>query len=223
MTYKNVKKGEFIVRENRFVGEVLIDGKEEICHIKNTGRCKELLKKGAAVYLTESENSSRKTKYDLIAVEKGERLINIDSQAPNIAALEFLPKLFPEGKIYPERKYGESRFDFYIEEERKKIFLEVKGVTLEEDGIVKFPDAPTQRGVKHIKELEKALKDGYEAYILFVVQMKNVKYFTSNDETHHEFGKALREASENGVKIIGADCEVKPDSMKIQDFVNIVL
>lgn len=223
MTYKKIKKGEFVVRENRFVGKVIIDGEEETCHIKNTGRCKELLIKGVTVYLSESENSNRKTKYDLIAVQKGERLINIDSQAPNIAAKEFLPLLFPNSKIYPEKKYKDSRFDFYIEEEERKIFLEVKGVTLEGDGVVKFPDAPTQRGVKHIKGLEEALKDGYEAYILFVIQMKNVKYFTPNDETHKEFGEALREAAEKGVKIIAADCNVTPDSMKIQDFVHIVL
>ena len=216
MRYENIVKGRFLERPNRFVAHVEIDGREEVCHVKNTGRCRELLIQGCTVYLDKAKNPDRKTKYDLVAVEKGQRLINMDSYAPNIAAGEFLPKIFPNCIIKPEYTYGNSRFDFYIEDNGKKILLEVKGVTLEQDGIVMFPDAPTERGLKHVNELIGCTKDGYEAYLLFVVQMDKVKYFTPNNGTHPQFGEALKKASQNGVKLLAYDCAVTPDSMEIK-------
>lgn len=216
MRYENIVKGRFLARPNRFAAHVEIDGREEICHVKNTGRCRELLVRDCTVYLDKAKNPDRKTKYDLVAVEKGQRLINMDSYAPNIAAGEFLPKIFPDCIIKPEYTYGNSRFDFYIEDNNRKILLEVKGVTLEQDGIVMFPDAPTERGLKHVNELISCVKNGYEAYLLFVVQMDKVKYFTPNNETHPEFGEALKKASQNGVKILAYDCAVTPDSMEIK-------
>lgn len=212
-----------MARPNRFVSHVEIDGREEVCHVKNTGRCRELLVPGCAVYLDKAKNPERKTKYDLVAVEKGQRLINMDSYAPNLAAGEFLPKIFPESIIRPEYTYGNSRFDFYIEENNRKILLEVKGVTLENEGVVMFPDAPTERGLKHVRELAECVKNGYEGYLLFVVQMGKVKYFTPNNETHPEFGEALREASQAGVKLLAYDCKVTPDSMEIDSPVCIKL
>lgn len=216
MRYENIVKGRFLARPNRFVAHVEIDGREEICHVKNTGRCRELLVQGCTVYLDKAKNPERKTKYDLVAVEKGQRLINMDSYAPNIAAGEFLPKIFPDCIIKPEYTYGNSRFDFYIEDNSRKILLEVKGVTLEQDGVVMFPDAPTERGLKHVNELISCTRDGYEAYLLFVIQMSKVKYFTPNSVTHPEFGEALKKASQNGVKILAYDCDVTPDSMEIK-------
>ncbi|MBQ2891246.1 MAG: DNA/RNA nuclease SfsA [Clostridia bacterium] len=226
MKYKNIKEGVFISRPNRFIANVLIDREEHICHVKNTGRCRELLVKGARVFLEESNNPERKTKYDLVAVYKGERLINMDSQIPNKAFYEWVKK----GKfikdityIKPEYKYGNSRFDFYIETQNEKILLEVKGVTLEENGVVMFPDAPTERGIKHIKELIKCKKEGFEAYIVFVVQMDNVKYFTPNRKTHKAFADALSEAEKCGVNIVCVNCKVTKDSMEINDFVEVRL
>ena len=216
MRYENIVKGRFLERPNRFVAHVEIDGREEVCHVKNTGRCRELLVRDCTVYLDKAKNPERKTKYDLVAVEKGQRLINMDSYAPNIAAGEFLPKIFPNCIIKPEYTYGNSRFDFYIEDNSKKILLEVKGVTLEQDGVVMFPDAPTERGLKHVNELISCTKDGYEAYLLFVVQMDKVKYFTPNYGTHPEFGEALKKASQEGVKLLAYDCAVAPDSMEIK-------
>ena len=199
-----------------------INEKIEICHVKNTGRCKELLIKGATVYLEHSDNPNRKTAYSLIAVQKGHRLINIDSQAPNKVLYEgllnkaiVLPKFEEIIEIRPERVYQKSRFDFYIENENKKAFIEVKGVTLEEDGVVKFPDAPTKRGLKHVYELVDSLEDGYMAYIIFVIQMNDVKYFTPNNETQKEFGHALQYAQSKGVHILAYECDVKPDSLKL--------
>lgn len=222
MKYSKIIKGEFISRPNRFIAKVSINGKEETVHVKNTGRCKELLIEGSTVYLAESENNQRKTKYDLVAVEKikdsGEKiLINMDSQAPNDAAEEWLRyNFFPENtKIRREVKFGDSRFDFYAENEREKVFIEVKGVTLEKDGLALFPDAPTVRGVKHINELVTAKQNGFKAYILFVVQMKGVTAFAPNTETHPEFEKALKNALENGVEILVYDCLVTPDSLTI--------
>lgn len=218
MKYENIVKGEFLDRPNRFIANVIIDGKTEVCHVKNTGRCKELLIKGATVYLQKSDNPNRKTKYDLIAVQKGERLINMDSQIVNYVALEYLPQLF-ENIVYvkPECKYGNSRFDIYIETKTDKIFVEVKGVTLENDGVVCFPDAPTERGVKHLKELQKAVTEGYKACVLFVVQMDNVQYFESNRETHPEFADTLKQVSENGVNIFAFQCDVTPETIKIKN------
>ena len=223
MRYENIVKGRFLARPNRFVAHVEIDGREEICHVKNTGRCRELLVQGCTVYLEKAKNPERKTKYDLVAVEKGQRLINMDSYAPNIAAGEFLYKIFPNCITKPEYTYGNSRFDFYIEDNSRKILLEVKGVTLEQDGVVMFPDAPTERGLKHVNELISCVKNGYEAYLLFVVQMDKVKYFTPNSVTHPEFGEALKKASKNGVKILAYDCAVTPDSMEIKSPVCIKL
>ena len=217
MKYNNILKGEFIDRPNRFIANVLIDNNIEVCHVKNTGRCKELLIKGSTVYLQKSDNPNRKTKYDLIAVQKGDRLINMDSQIVNYVALEFVPNLFDNIKfIKPEYKYGKSRFDIYVETDTDKIFIEVKGVTLENDGVVSFPDAPTERGVKHLKELQKAVTEGYRAYVLFVVQMSDIKYFEPNSITHPEFADELKKAKENGVIPLAYDCAVTPDSIKIR-------
>lgn len=220
MRYNNIIEGVFVERPNRFIAKVLIDGNEETVHVKNTGRCKELLIKGCTVYLEKSDNPKRKTKYDLIAVIKPETgvLINMDSQIPNAAAEEWLRKenIFSDkAKIYREKKFGNSRFDFYIEDGERKAFLEVKGVTLEKDGVALFPDAPTERGVKHIKELIECIKSGYEAYILFVIQMKGVNIFRPNYDTHAEFGRILKEAEKNGVGIIAVDCNVTQESIEI--------
>ena len=223
MRYENIVKGRFLERPNRFVAHVEIDGREEVCHVKNTGRCRELLVRDCTVYLDKAKNPGRKTKYDLVAVEKGQRLINMDSYAPNIAAGEFLPKIFPNCIIKPEYTYGNSRFDFYIEDNNRKILFEVKGVTLEQDGVVMFPDAPTERGLKHVNELIGCAKNGYEAYLLFVVQMGKVKYFTPNNGTHPQFGEALKKASQEGVNILAYDCAVTPDSMEIRSPVCIKL
>ncbi len=217
MKYNNIIKGEFIDRPNRFIANVLIDNKAEVCHVKNTGRCKELLVKGSTVYLQKSDNPNRKTKYDLIAVLKGDRLINMDSQIVNYVAVEYLQSLFDRiNLIKPEYKYGNSRFDIYVETDTDKMFVEVKGVTLEDDGVVRFPDAPTERGVKHLKELQKAVTEGYRAYVLFVVQMSDVKYFEPNAKTHPEFAEELKKAKENGVVPLAFECAVTPDSIEIR-------
>lgn len=224
MTYDRICEGVFCARPNRFIAIVEIEGVPTECHVKNTGRCRELLVNGTKVYLQKSDNPSRKTQYDLIAVKKGERLINMDSQAPNLAVKEFLPKLFGDtALIRAETVFGSSRFDFYVETADRKIFVEVKGVTLEEEGIARFPDAPTERGIKHLQELCTCVKQGYEAYVLFVIQMKNVRYFTPNDVTHPAFGEALREAHRQGVKILARDCVVTASSMRIADEVEICL
>ncbi len=224
MNYKNVIVGVFIERPNRFIAIVEIDGREEICHVKNTGRCREILIKGATVYLAPSQNPERKTKYDLIAVKKGDRLINIDSQAPNAAVKEWLPELFPQGtRFLSEVTFGRSRFDFCVETPTKRIFLEVKGVTLEESGVVRFPDAPTERGVKHVEELVDCVRAGHDAYILFVIQMSAVRYFAPNDVTHRAFGDALREAEAAGVRILARECRVWADGMSIGDPVEVRL
>lgn len=217
MKYENIVKGVFLDRPNRFIAHCLIDDKEEVCHVKNTGRCKELLVKGTTVYLQKSDNTNRKTKYDLIAVQKGDRLINMDSQIVNYVALEFVPNLFENIRlIKPEYKYGNSRFDIYVETDTDKIFIEVKGVTLENEGVVSFPDAPTERGIKHLKELQKAVTEGYKAYVLFVVQMSDVKYFEPNSITHPEFAKELKRAKDNGVIPLAFDCVITPDSIEMR-------
>ena len=218
MRYTNIHKGTFISRPNRFIANVMIDGREEVCHVKNTGRCRELLVEGCTVWLEHSDSESRKTAFDLGAVEKGHRLRNMDSQAPNKAVVAWLREKKPFGEgfcVYPERKYGNSRFDFYMESQDRKIFMEVKGCTLEKDGVVLFPDAPTLRGVKHIGELSRCLDEGYEAYIMILVQMSDVEYFTPNYDTHPEFGEALEKAAQKGVKILCNDCDVTPDSMTV--------
>ena len=231
MKYENIVKGRFIERPNRFIAKVEINGKEETVHVKNTGRCKELLIPGTTVYLNLSDNPSRKTKYDLIAVEKlrkgkNKLLINMDSQIPNSVAEEFLKSgvLFSKNaKIRREVTYNKSRFDFYIEDCERKIFLEVKGCTLENDGIASFPDAPTERGVKHINELISCIENGFEAYILFVIQMKEIQLFKPNDTTHKAFGDALRQAEKKGVKILAFDCNVTHDSIKIDKEIRVEL
>lgn len=221
-----MKRAKFINRPNRFIANIEIDGQREVCHVKNTGRCNELLTEGAGIYVQEFDYSSRKTKYDLIAVYKGDRLVNIDSQAPNKIFHEYLlnGQLFQNIKlIKPECKYKNSRFDFYIETDDKKIFIEVKGVTLEEDGVVMFPDAPTERGIKHLNELADCLDYGYEAYICFIIQLKDVLYFTPNYKTHKEFGETLREVMKKGVNIIAIDCEVTKDSISTRNMVDVIL
>ncbi len=232
MKYKNITEGTFINRPNRFIANVLIDGKEEVAHVKNTGRCRELLREGFKVYLEISSNPQRKTKYDLVAAVKEREglpplLINLDSQIPNSAAEEWLKggNLFEKGAIIRrEVTYKNSRFDFCIQEENgRKSFLEVKGVTQETEGKVLFPDAPTERGVKHIEELIKAKEEGFGAYILFVIQMKGIKSLSPNDETHKAFGDALRKAQEKGVTILAADCLVTPDSLVLDELVPVLL
>lgn len=226
MKYDKVKTGIFMSRPNRFIAYVMVDGVTVTCHVKNTGRCKELLIPGVTVYLEEHNNPKRKTKYSVIGVQKGSRMINMDSQAPNKVVYEWIQSggLYSDIKIIkPEKTYGNSRFDFYVETTNKQIYIEVKGVTLEEDGIVRFPDAPTERGVKHINELISCVKEGYEAYIMFVIQMKEVKHFEPNDITHPEFGKVLREAEKQGVHIIAMDCDVKKNQLNIRNNVKVQL
>lgn len=228
MKYKNIHKGIFKSRPNRFIANVEIDGKIEVCHVKNTGRCKELLVTDAAVYLEKSDNPNRKTLYDLIAVEKGDRLINMDSQVPNRAVEEWIKAggLIGENPyVRPESKFGDSRFDFYVESvtAERKAYVEVKGCTLECDGAAKFPDAPTLRGIKHINELIKCAQNGFEAYIIFLIQMSNINYFTPNYETHPEFGEALKNANKKGVKILAFDSIVTPDSIILNKPVDIRL
>lgn len=226
MKYKNTVRAEFCDRPNRFIAHVKINGGMETVHVKNTGRCRELLVPGCPVILEKSDNTARKTAYDLISVCKEGRWINMDSQAPNQAAAEWIQGggLFPEEvSVYRERKYGNSRFDIYVESPERKAFIEVKGVTLEENNIVRFPDAPTERGLKHVEELAECMQDGYEAYLLFVIQMKDVRKFQPNWNTHHRFGDALKAAREAGVRILAMDCMIGEDFMRIQDPVEVDL
>lgn len=226
MKYGKIVEGKFIERLNRFVAVCSIDGQEVHCHVKNTGRCKEILVEGVQCFLEESENPGRKYKYSLVTLKKGEKLINIDSQAPNKAAMEFLS----QGRLYSdienlraEKTYGNSRFDFYFEHGGRKAYLEVKGVTLERDGAVFFPDAPTERGTKHLNELCECIKDGYEAYVLFVVQMKGVSHFSPNSVTDPDFSAALKRASDCGVKILCYDCVVTENEMNIDKPIQVIL
>lgn len=210
MRYKKILKGKFVSRPNRFIAHCEVDGKNVVCHVKNTGRCRELLVPGATVILSdERDNPSRKTPFDLISVYKGGVLVNMDSQAPNKVAYELMQRLYPEASIRSEVTYGESRIDLFVENGDEKMFVEVKGVTLELDGVAKFPDAPTERGVKHLRSLEKAVSEGYRAVALFVIQMKGIKYFTPNRETHPQFADALIEAYRNGVEVWAYDCKVQ--------------
>ena len=225
MKYANVVPGTFLCRPNRFIAHIEIDGKEEICHVKNTGRCRELLPVGAQVFCEDAQAHSRKTRYDLIAVQKGPRLINMDSQAPNAAAKEWLLAggLGDIQNLRAESRHGDSRFDFSFTKDGLPCFLEVKGVTLETDGICAFPDAPTLRGTKHLRELAQLAQEGYGAYILFVIQMSNVSYLHPNDATDPAFAAALRKAAEAGVKLLAMDCAVTPDSMVLRKPVEIRL
>ena len=214
MTYETIIPGKFLARPNRFIAHVETAAGLQVCHVKNTGRCRELLVPGATVYLEESANPGRKTKYDLVAVENGRLLINMDSQAPNRVAEEYLPQLFPGLTSYRrERAWGSSRFDFYVEAAGDRWFMEVKGVTLEEDGVALFPDAPTQRGVKHLWELVRCQEEGFRAYVLFVIQMEGIRYFTPNRRTHPEFAQALEGAAAQGVRVEAVDCHVTPSSL----------
>ena len=225
MQYNKMVMGKFLARPNRFIAHIEIDGKIEICHVKNTGRCKELLTPGCTVWCEKSQNPARKTAYDLICVQKGKRLINMDSQAPNIAAKEWLlgGGLGEIQNLKPESAFGNSRFDFSFEKEGKPCFLEVKGVTLENDGVCAFPDAPTIRGAKHLQELTKLAKEGYGAYALFVIQMEDVKYLHPNDATDPAFGNALRQAALTGVTVLAMDCKVTPETMTINKPITIQL
>ena len=226
MHYSNIQRATFLRRPNRFIAHIEVDGREEVCHVKNTGRCRELLTDRATIYVEHHDNTKRKTKYSLIAVEKGDLLINMDSQAPNKVVGEWLLAKEPFGKVKllkPECTYGSSRFDFYLETEAEKIFIEVKGVTLEEDGIVRFPDAPTERGIKHLEELCACVKAGYKAGVIFVVQMEGMQYFEPNDKTHPQFGEALRQARRAGVKVLAYECRVTPSSLEITKSIPVML
>lgn len=222
MIYPNMKKGIFLARPNRFLAEIEMDGKKEVCHVKNTGRCRELLQPGVRVLVQKSDNPNRKTAYDLIAVYKGDILVNIDSQIPNAAVEEWIRKgnLFEHLQVLKrEVRYGDSRFDLYAEygekDSVKKAFLEVKGCTLETDGVAAFPDAPTERGVKHVEELCRCLEDGYEGYLIFLIQMKGVHKMVPNWKTHEAFGQTLQRAAAAGVHILAYDSVVTENSIRM--------
>lgn len=227
MRYERITQGSFLERPNRFLAYAELAGKKEVIHVKNTGRCAELLKPGAVIYVQESQNPERKTKWDLIAVEKGDRIINMDSQIPNRVVQEWIEEgnLFENVRLVKtETTYCNSRFDLYVETgDKRKIFIEVKGVTLEENGVVRFPDAPSERAVKHLEELGHAVKEGYEAYVFFVIQMKGVRYFTPNRDTHPAFCDALKRAQAAGVHVLAYDCEVSADSIEVNEEVPVVL
>lgn len=216
--YPNMVQGRFLARPNRFVAHVELNGKTEICHVKNTGRCRELLQPGAAVWCQHHDDPGRKTAWSLITVQKGKRLVNMDSQVPNRAAREYLGRgglgFVPEF-VKPERTFDQSRFDLYYEAGDRKGFVEVKGVTLEEDGVARFPDAPTERGCKHLRELQAAAAQGYEAWVLFVIQMPDIRWFEPNDPRDPAFGEALRQAARNGVQVRAVSCQVTPFTMEI--------
>ena len=231
MQYRAVKKAVFLSRPNRFIAQVALEGAEETVHVKNTGRCRELLVPGAAVYLSEGSNPARKTRFDLVAVEKARPgrpplLVNMDAQAPNAVFREwaegggFVPGLT---LLRPETTWGRSRFDFYWEAGARRGFVEVKGVTLEEDGHARFPDAPTQRGVKHLEELIACQEEGYEAAVCFVIQMAGMGNFAPNDATHPAFGAALRRAAEAGVRVLAMECAVTPDTLTVTAPVPVLL
>ena len=225
MRYGKMVPGIFRARPNRFIAHIEIDGKLEVCHVKNTGRCRELLPEGAKVWCLDAQTPTRKTRYDLITVRKGERLINMDSQAPNAAAKEWLLAggLGEIENLKAESKHGDSRFDFSFVKDGRQCFLEVKGVTLENDGVCAFPDAPTQRGAKHVNELAELARNGYGAYVLFVIQIEGVKYLHPNDLTDKPFGEALRRAAEAGVEILAYDCKITVDTMEINKKVEVKL
>ncbi len=222
MKYQNIQKATFIERPNRFIAVIELDGKREICHVKNTGRLKELLLPGATVWVEHCPLQARKTKFDLIAVQKEDQIINIDSQAPNKIAAEWIKKsgLFhPESTLKTEVKCGDSRFDLQIED----TWIEVKGITLNQEGVARFPDAPTLRGVKHLNELARIAESGGKAMILFVVQMKGIHQVEPNDQTHPEFGAALRNAAKAGVKILAVDCKVTPNEIEADQILPVCL
>lgn len=223
MKYGKIVAGRFVERLNRFEANVLIDGEPHTVHVKNTGRCKELLVPGATVYLEYCEKLTRKTQFDLVAVEKarakkGILLVNMDSQAPNAVAEEWLREgnLFsPDAVVQREKTYRSSRFDFYVRDGERRAYIEIKGVTLENEGKARFPDAPTERGVKHLCELTECLSEGYEAFLIFVLQMGEMRSFSPNEETDRAFALALRKAAEAGVKVLAYQCEVAPDTLRM--------
>ena len=225
MRYGEMVEGIFLRRPNRFIAHVLIDGREAVCHVKNTGRCRELLVPGCRVWCEKSKNPARKTAFDLIAVEKGTRIINMDSQAPNAAAGEWLRAggLGPVTELRAESFYEDSRFDFSFTLDGRRCYLEVKGVTLENDGVCAFPDAPTLRGAKHLRGLIRAAEEGYGAYVLFVIQMGDVVYLHPNEVTDPAFGDALRSAAAAGVTVMAMDCHVTPDAMELRRRVEVRL
>ena len=227
MKYREICRAVFLARPNRFIAHVELEGRQVVCHVKNTGRCRELLVPGCTVYLEKADNPARKTGYDLVAVEKGELLVNMDAQAPNRVFEEwaraggFVPGLI---LLRPETTWGSSRFDFYWEAEGgRRGFVEVKGVTLETEGHALFPDAPTLRGVKHLAELTACRASGLEACLCFVIQMAGMRDFAPNDATHPAFGQALRRAAEAGVGVLAMECGVTPDSLSIQKPVAVLL
>ena len=226
MIYENILPAIFVDRPNRFIAHVELNGRLEVCHVKNTGRCRELLISGCRVYVQHQPSPTRKTAYDLIAVEKGERLLNMDANAPNRIFGEYVRAgRFLRGwpVIRPETTHGDSRFDFYLESPGHRLFAEVKGVTLEDGGHARFPDAPTERGVKHIRELQRAAETGLDAVLFFVVQIRDIHSVAPNDATHPAFGEALREAAAHGVRVLAYDCDVTPDSLKIRREVPVIL
>ena len=213
MTYPRCRTGIFRARPNRFIAIVEVDGADVVCHVKNTGRCKELLVPGCTVVLQAADNPARKTLYDVIAVYKGDRLINMDSQAPNEVAADYLRERFPNAVLRREVRYGDSRFDFCLQDGEDLWFVEVKGCTLEVDNVGYFPDAPTERGVKHLRHLTRAVEEGYRAAVLFIIQMEGVAAIRPNDATHPAFGDALRQAHAAGVEVWAVDCAVTPDTL----------
>ena len=225
MYYEDMVPGTFLARPNRFIAKVVLAGVEETVHVKNTGRCRELLPPGAQVWCQRAKNPQRKTRFDLITVRKGQRLINMDSQAPNIAVGEWLRGggLGKLEDLRSETVHGDSRYDFSFTREGRPCLMEVKGVTLENDGICAFPDAPTDRGARHLRGLTAACREGYGAYVLFVIQMEDVRYLHPNDQTDPEFGKALREAKAAGVQVLAMDCRVTEDTMTIRNAVPVIL
>ena len=224
MRYSQMKKGIFLARPNRFIAHVELEGKVVVCHVKNTGRCRELLVPGAEVWLEKGQNPGRKTDWDLIAVRKGEHLINMDAQAPNKVFAEYTGR-FVDGliSVRQEFTYGESRLDFCLETVDGLHLVEVKGVTLEENGHTRFPDAPTERGIKHLRELMRAVAEGHRASAVFIIQMEDVTDFAPNDVTHPAFGAALREAAAAGVEVAAFNCRVTPDSLEIIGRIPVVL
>lgn len=226
MKYDNIYEGRFISRPNRFIANIEINGTIEVCHVKNTGRCRELLLPGTTVYVQYADLATRKTKWDLIAVKKRESIVNIDSAAPNKAVAEWLRMGglgFHPGFLKAEYSYGDSRFDFYLEHQNEKWLIEVKGVTLEEDGVAMFPDAPTERGIKHLNGLATHAKVGFHTAAIFVIQMDQVHSFRANEKLHPEFAIALKNAHLAGVNILAYDCLVTPDQMLIHNPVPVVI
>ena len=218
MIYENILPAVFVDRPNRFIAHVELNGRLEVCHVKNTGRCRELLIPGCRVYVQHQPSPTRKTAYDLIAVEKEERLLNMDANAPNRVFNEYVRAgRFLRGwsVIRPETTHGDSRFDFYLESPGHRLFAEVKGVTLEDDGVMRFPDAPTERGVKHLEGLARCVQEGYEAWAVFVIQTENVRWMEPNRRTHPAFADALRQAVQAGVHLLALDCHTEPDRLEI--------